>query len=597
MTPTQLETPPKRICHVVFSTNRIEYLTKTFESQKKYVDYSGVNVHHIFIDDYPLGRDDTYIKSLASLYGYNEIILHTENKGITRTWQEFFDLIKDRNYDYILHNEDDVELLDNIKIIDLIELLKKDNTLSQVQLKRQNWYHYETEPVGPKETDIISNGYRLEKGRFFSMLFSLYPAWISKIPFLEKTGNCPSEWVVADYLSSNYSLWAAVLKKSDGSPLIKHIGEYTIGKRVEENEIGWENFSHLADPTIKYCSKSGIPWKSESSKTIHVLTSTDSPSGLSNRIDAFSVAAYKYIKYLSSSYNMIHYGLPGSTVDCENVTINVLPGDIQNYNKIAGVEIQKRKKPGDIIVCFYGSNNKTACDMNADCTVIEPSIGYTSSAVFAPYKVFTSNAHMHMYYGEKNMLMSPSWFDAVIPNSFTISEFEYSEDKEDYFLYFGRVIQTKGIDLCIQATERLGKKLIIAGAGSLFDLGYTKIPEHVTVLGRIESAEQRNLLMKKATALLGPTYYVEPFGNMVIEANLCGTPVITTDWGGFTETVVNGKTGFRIRDFKQMLDAMDKVKYLKPLDCRAHGLKYDDKSIHDLHDQYLQRIIKGNFYG
>ena len=85
-----------KVCHVVFSTNRIEFLKKTFKANEKF-DYTGLDVHHLFIDDYPMGRDDNFIKEFAESYGYNEIILHKENLGITKTWQELFDLIKDRD--------------------------------------------------------------------------------------------------------------------------------------------------------------------------------------------------------------------------------------------------------------------------------------------------------------------------------------------------------------------------------------------------------------------------------------------------------------------------------------------------------------------
>ena len=111
-----------KICHVVFSTNRIEFLKKTFEAQKKF-DYSGLEVHKLFIDDYPLGRNDDFITKFAKSNGYDEIILHNENWGITKTWQQLFDLVKDRDYDYILHQEDDVEIMYPLKVMDMIEIL------------------------------------------------------------------------------------------------------------------------------------------------------------------------------------------------------------------------------------------------------------------------------------------------------------------------------------------------------------------------------------------------------------------------------------------------------------------------------------------
>jgi glycosyltransferase involved in cell wall biosynthesis len=330
---------------------------------------------------------------------------------------------------------------------------------------------------------------------------------------------------------------------------------------------------------------------------IHVLANPRNPTGLMNRIDPFAVHAYKYIKHLSSHFEMIHYGIDGAQVDCDHVTIYSNPGDISTFNILAGEQIAKRKEEGDIIVCFFGIDNKKACELNPECKWVEPSIGYRANGVFAPYRVFTSYANMHYFYGERGMLMNPSWFDEVIGNPFTIDEFEYCDEKEDYFLYLGRVLEEKGVHLAIQATEKLGKRLIIAGpAENLEHLGYKQIPSHVELAGYVNS-DQRNLLLKKAKALFGLTYYVEPFGNMIIESNLCGTPVISTDWGAFPEIVIEGKTGYRVRDFKSLLNAMENIDKINSSDCRNWGLNFSDEAIHQKHKLYLDKIIKSSFYG
>lgn len=328
---------------------------------------------------------------------------------------------------------------------------------------------------------------------------------------------------------------------------------------------------------------------------IHVLVNPRNPTGLMNRVDPFAVHAYKYIKHLSKHYEMVHYGIPGAQVDCEHVDIDTAPVEVRLFNERAGAQIRQRASDNDIIVCFYGVDNQLACEMNPNCKVVEPSIGYRANGVFAPYRVFTSYAQMHMFYGERGMLMNPSWFDAVIGNPFTVEEFEYNDKKEDYFLYFGRMVEEKGIHLAIQATEKLGKKLIVAGPGSLKNLGYDKIPDHVEVFG-VANAEQRKQLMKNAKCLLGLTYYVEPFGNMIIEANLSGTPVITTDWGAFPEIVLEGDTGYRVRDFKSLLKAMENINKIDPWECREWGLNFSDEEIHNQHHKYLQKIIKNQFY-
>jgi hypothetical protein len=176
---------------------------------------------------------------------------------------------------------------------------------------------------------------------------------------------------------------------------------------------------------------------------IHVLVNPRNPTGLMNRVDPFAVHAYKYIKHLSPHFHMIHYGVPGAQVDCEHIDIPTLPKEIKRFNEIAGEEIRKRASDGDLIVCFFGVDNQLACEMNPNCKPVEPSIGYRANGIFAPYRVFTSYANMHMFYGERGMLMSPSWFDDVIGNPFTISEFEYNEKKDDYFLFLVFILQFK----------------------------------------------------------------------------------------------------------------------------------------------------------
>jgi hypothetical protein len=138
---------------------------------------------------------------------------------------------------------------------------------------------------------------------------------------------------------------------------------------------------------------------------VHVLVNPRNPTGLMNRVDPFAVHGYKYIKHLSPHFDMVHYGVPGAQVDCEHVDIPTNPTEIQRFNELAGEEIRKRASDGDIIACFFGVDNKLACDMNPTCKVVEPSIGYRANGIFAPYRVFTSYANMHMFYGERGMLL------------------------------------------------------------------------------------------------------------------------------------------------------------------------------------------------
>lgn len=330
--------------------------------------------------------------------------------------------------------------------------------------------------------------------------------------------------------------------------------------------------------------------------TLHILSSPHTAVNLNNRIDPFSPIVFKYIKYMNElGWSTIHYGLEGCDVLCETVICSEgsLDNSIYNteiYNHNAAKEIAKRKSPGDLILCFYGSDNWGAASEHKDLKIIEPSIGYSPDAVFAPFRIFASYAQMHYYYGKTDMLMNPSWTDQVIYNAISADEFDFKIVKDDYILFFGRVIETKGIHIAIKATEIAGKRLVVAGPGNLKCLGIDKIPSHVEFVG-VADVETRKKLMSNARAIIGPTLYVEPFGNMIAEGFMSGTPAITTDWGGFTETVINGVTGFRCRNIEQFVSAIDRIDTIDPYDCRNWAItNCEDKVVHLKHHQYLKMI-------
>lgn len=334
---------------------------------------------------------------------------------------------------------------------------------------------------------------------------------------------------------------------------------------------------------------------------LHILSNPHQPTTLNYRSEPFSVLVHKFISNLSNKFEMIHYGIPGASVECESVDLPI--GDAE-WNAAASHAISRNKSPDDMILCFYGSDNKAAVEAHSDLKIIEPSIGYNTAAVFAPYRVFASYAIMHYYYGTQGMLMNPSWFDSVIPNPITPSEFEYREEKDDYYLCFGRVSVEKGIHLCIQMTQAANKKLIIAGPGStdnngnpsLQHLGYESIPKHVEVLGYC-TPEKRKELMSNAKAVLAPTHYIEPFGNMVAEALFCGTPVITTDWGGFVDTNIHGVTGVRCRTFNDFVEALTIIDTIKSVDCYTHAMEnFADEVVYSQYIDYLLNVHDGRFY-
>jgi glycosyltransferase involved in cell wall biosynthesis len=177
-------------------------------------------------------------------------------------------------------------------------------------------------------------------------------------------------------------------------------------------------------------------------------------------------------------------------------------------------------------------------------------------------------------------------YEIVIPNYFDPADFTFQAEKEDYFLYLGRVYSGKGVDVAIQATERAGVKLVIAGQK---EEGY-KLPPHVEYVG-YANTETRRKLMANAKASFLPSQYVEPFGGVQIENLLSGTPTITTDWGSFAENNLHGVTGYRCRTMGDFVDAIHAIDKIRPENCQAFGLNFTLDRVAPMYEKYFNDVL------
>ena len=248
---------------------------------------------------------------------------------------------------------------------------------------------------------------------------------------------------------------------------------------------------------------------------------------------------------------------------------------IREFNKNAIDEINKRKQKNDFLLCTYGNRHKIIADaVGDDMIVVEPGIGH--SRAFAPYKVFTTYNWMHYFYGFKNRgkedendLLSPFFHppltDAVISYPFDLEDYVFSEEKDDYYFFIGRLLDTKGLGVAINTVKEIGGKLLVAGQG---DFNYSE--NFIQYVGVVD-IKKRTELMSRAKATFVPTLNNEPFGMVVVESLLSGTPVITTDFGSFPEIVPHGKVGYRCRTFDEFIWAAKNITKIKPRDCREYA--------------------------
>ena len=256
----------------------------------------------------------------------------------------------------------------------------------------------------------------------------------------------------------------------------------------------------------------------------------------------------------------------------------------RTFNRNAIAAIAAHVKPHDFLCLIGGVCHQPIAMALPGMLAVEFGVGY--SGTFTKYRVFESYAWMHAVYGAHSGAAHDAngqWFDTVIPGYLERERFPFGETKGDYFLFVGRLIERKGAHVAAEVCRAAGKRLLIAGQGN-------ELPAYGEYVG-VVGPEERGRLMSQAAAVFVPTIYLEPFGNVAVEAMACGTPVITTDWGAFTETVIQGETGFRCRTFQQFLDAVDGVHKLDRKAIRSYALRrFSLEAVAPRYDEYFRRL-------
>jgi glycosyltransferase involved in cell wall biosynthesis len=143
----------------------------------------------------------------------------------------------------------------------------------------------------------------------------------------------------------------------------------------------------------------------------------------------------------------------------------------------------------------------------------------------------------------RDKLIEWGWSAAQIeyvPNYVEADRFEVSLEREDYFLFAGRLAPEKGVRTLVSAAIAAGVPLRVAGTGPLeAELRSMPGADRVQWLGFL-TGEALWQQLRGARALVLPSEYYENAPMSILEAFACGTPVIGANIGGIPELIGPG---------------------------------------------------------
>lgn len=136
----------------------------------------------------------------------------------------------------------------------------------------------------------------------------------------------------------------------------------------------------------------------------------------------------------------------------------------------------------------------------------------------------------------------------------------------DYFLFVGRLVPYKGVDVLLHALKSVKENLVIIGQGPRWEAWYKLaeslgVQKRVKLVGRVENDDEFAAYIHGCHSLVLPSIdESEAFGIVLIEAMSCGKPVITTQLNSGVPWVnEKGVTGLEVmpKDHLGLAQAMN----------------------------------------
>lgn len=175
-------------------------------------------------------------------------------------------------------------------------------------------------------------------------------------------------------------------------------------------------------------------------------------------------------------------------------------------------------------------------------------------------------------------------------------------DNPPYLAFLGRMSPEKGPHLAIEIAQKTGLTLKMAGKIDSVDQEFfeTQVKPHIDgkqiqYLGEAKHKD-KSVFLGGAIATLFPITWREPFGLVMTESMMTGTPVIAMSMGSVPEIIAHAKTGFICNTVSECVAAVDKIPQISRRHCRDHVLEnFSAKQMADGYEAVYNQILKEKY--
>lgn len=257
------------------------------------------------------------------------------------------------------------------------------------------------------------------------------------------------------------------------------------------------------------------------------------------------------------------------------------------------VEALKNNVKDEDIICHpFGKAHESILSIFPNNLHLETGIGYPE-ILSSSFKCFESYAWLHFHLGKENNNY-PGNYQYVVPLALDLEEWPVNltpNVEKPYIAFLGRVCADKGLDTIKAIAENGPDWLHIKICGRFYQDNKQWEHPRIEFVPQI-TGKDRAIFLGNAVCCLMPTRFVEPFGGSGVEAMACGTPLISIDYGAFSETIIEGVTGYRCHTLQDWLTNIEKSRLLdRSVVANVTRQRYSIEVIREQYKRVFDNII------